>query len=139
MSSSRKRALSGTAFVLGLSWLIVGNGDRADATVGATAVVVDQDPLGEPITGDPLVPSGDGAVGPLRAFEPPPRSPGDVSLDALSDDEQEYVVRGDDGAEWARVHAGFSTATAGAAKRATAQRAANALGVGELRDVGVVP
>ena|SRR5688500_17644934 len=145
MTNSAKMALArrfalGVVSVGALTWIVVGNYNTGSAEVAAGIFPASGRVVqGEAITGQAVMPDIPEAAAPLHVFNPPPADVRDVDLDALSNEEQAYVVDNDDRVPWQQVHAGFSGATEAASRRAKAQHAAETLGIGDLSAAGVVP
>lgn len=97
------------------------------------------DPDEEPTSEIPVLPQPGDETGPLHPFDPPAESDRAVMLDALTDDDQAYVVANEGGDDWVSVHSGFSAATHEIAVDADAQAAANALGIAGIATIGVTP
>lgn len=136
MSSFVHRAALTASFVLGLGLAIHSSRTSADPVPPGPG-----SDLTEPVTGDPALgyPEPGYETGPIHPFDPSSSDPSDVQIEDLSPDEQAYVEANLDTSAWPPIHNAFAAATTQAAADATAQAAANLVGLDGIESTGVVP
>jgi hypothetical protein len=138
VGSLANKALLGAALVFGLGLAIHDSRTRADTGTPPPGSGSD---LTEPVTGDPALgyPEPGYETGPIHPFDPSPADPSDVQIEDLSPEEQAYVEANLDTSAWPPIHNAFAAATSQAATDATAQAAANLVGLDGFQNTGVVP